>query len=66
MARSGKSKSRSYPNGRRRKLNNGKRLAPRAVRRVTGKRHMQDCTEKEVREISGIPKETQSESSPGW
>lgn len=66
MAKSGRSKSSSYPNGKRRKDEEGNRLAPRAVRRETGKRLMSECTEKEVQRISGIPKEKQSEASSGW
>jgi len=66
MATSGRSKSSTYPNGKRRKDEEGNRLAPRAVRRETGKRLMSECTEKEVKQISGIPKTEQTASSSSW
>jgi hypothetical protein len=66
MARSGRSKSQSYPNGRRRKLDNGKRKAPRAVRQQTDKQFMEQCDEALVRRFSNIPFEEQTESSSAW
>jgi len=66
MARSGRSKSSTYPNGRRRKLDNGKRKAPRAVRQATDKQFMEQCDETLVRSLSDIPFEEQSASSPSW
>jgi len=66
MSRSGRSKSSTFPNGRRRKLDNGKRLAPRAVRRETDKRFMEQCDEALVRRLSNIPFDEQTETSSSW
>lgn len=66
MATSGRSKSSTYPNGKRRKNEEGQRLAPRAVRREKGKTLMRECSEREVKRISGIPKEEQTASSTTW
>ena len=66
MARSGRSKSSTYPNGRRRKLDNGKRKAPRAVRRETDKQYMEQCDEALVLRLSGIPFDEQSASDSSW
>lgn len=66
MARSGRSKSQSFPNGRRRKLDNGKRKAPRAVRQQTDKQYMEQCDEALVRRLSNIPFDKQTESTTSW
>jgi len=66
MARSGRSKSSTYPNGRRRKLDNGKRLAPRAVRQQTDKQYMEQCDEALVQRVSDIPFDEQTESTSSW
>jgi len=66
MARSGRSKSSSYSNGRRRKLDNGKRLAPRTVRRQTDKQYVEQCDESLIERLSGIPMEEQSKSTSSW
>ena len=66
MSRSGRSKSSTFPNGRRRKLDNGKRKAPRAVRRETDKQFMEQCDEALVRRLSNIPFDEQTETSSSW
>ena len=66
MARSGKSKSNAFPNGRRRKLDNGKRKAPRAVRQQTDKEYMEQCDEALVQRLSNIPFDEQTKTSSSW
>jgi len=66
MAKSGRSKCRAYPNGRRRIHKSGKRLAPRAVRRKTDIRFMEQCDEGVTQRISGIPHGKQSAQSRSW
>jgi hypothetical protein len=63
MARSGKSKSASYPNGKRRVNDNGDRLAPRAVRQKTDKHLMKNTNPGTVEKLSGIPATEQEERS---
>lgn len=66
MAKSGKSKSSAFPSGRRRIHKSGKRLAPRAVRRKTDARFMEECDEGVTQRISGIPHGKQSAQSRSW
>lgn len=63
MAKSGKSKSSAYPNGKRRINDSGKKVAPRSLR--PRKMLLEDCTDKELEEIAGIPRDD-SKNESSW
>lgn len=54
MAKSGRSKTQSLPHGKRRKDEEGKKIAPRSVRQNTDKHYLKDCTDYEIKEYTGM------------
>lgn len=59
---SGKSKSAAFPNGKRR-IVQGRKLAPRALRKKGSSKFLDDYSKKQVKSVSGISKEEVKEQS---
>lgn len=68
MAHSGKSKSTTYPHGKRRKDEEGNKLAPRSIRQATDKHLLEQCTDYEIKEYTNMePEDVRNPSqSTGW
>ncbi len=63
MAKSGKSKSQTYPHGKRRVNSEGRKLAPRSLR--PKRTYLEDCTDKELEKVAGIPRDA-SKNESNW
>jgi hypothetical protein len=50
----GKSKSNTYPYGKRRKDQEGQKLAPRSIRQNTDKHYLEQCTDKEIEKYTNM------------
>ncbi len=50
----GKSKSNTYPYGKRRKDQEGQKLAPRSIRQNTDKYYLEQCTDKEIEKYTNM------------
>lgn len=63
MATSGKSKSTTYPYGKRRKDEEGRKLAPRSVRRSTDIHYLDNCDDVVLKKKTGMrPENVKSET----
>jgi len=59
----GKSKSNTYPHGKRRKNQEGDKLAPRSIRRATEKHYLEQCTDKEIKKYTNMNPDNVRDSS---